>query len=165
MAMGGRHVHLGVVLRGVGAGGEGTDAVLLEPGEGFGGGGFGDGDGEEGADAGADDIGVVDVGAAVADDEGVGPGGIGGAEHGAEVAGLLDVFADDEEGIRRELQIGEGAVDLRAEGEEAFGAVAVGDFHEDGFGALEEGDVQFGAAGHQCGLVLALVEVRGNRTA
>ena len=152
------HVDFGVVLGGVGTGGKGTNALFLEPGEGFGGGGFGDGNGEEGADAGAYDVGVVDVSAAVAHDEGMGPGGVGGAKHGAEVAGLFNVLADDEEGDGGKCEVGKGAVDLGAQGEESFRAIAIGDFHEDGIGAFEEGDIVFGATGDEGGFVFALVE-------
>ena len=153
------HVDFGVVAGGVGGGGQGADAAGFQPGQGLRGGGFGDGDGEEGADGGADDVGVVEVGAAVADDEGVGPGGVGGAEHGAEVARFFDVFADDEEGGGGEGEVVEAAVDLGAEGEEAFGAVAVGDFEEGGCGAGVDGGPQGGAAGDDGGFVFALVEV------
>ncbi len=152
------HVYVGVVFRGVGGGGDGADAAGAEPGDGVVGGGFGDGDGEERADGGADDVGVVDVGAAVADDEGVGAGGIGSAQHGAEIAGFFDVLADDEKRIGGQLQVIQGAAGLWAEGEKSFRPVTVGDFAEDRFGALEQGDVLFGAAGDQTGFVLALIE-------
>ena len=56
------------------------------------------------------------------------------------------------------MEVGQRAADLGAEGEEAFGAVAVGDLHEDGIGAFEQRNVPFRAAGDEGGLVLALVE-------
>lgn len=88
----------------------------------------------------------------------MGAGGISGAEHGAEIAGLFNVFANDDEGIAGENQVRERPVDLGAEGEEAFGAVTVGNLAEDDVGALEEGDIELGTTGDEGGLVLTLVE-------
>ena len=136
------HIDIGIGLGGVGGGGEGADAFFFQPGEGVVGGSLGDGDTEEGADGGADNVGIIDVGAAVADDQGMGASSVGGAQHGAEVAGLFNVFTHDNEGDIGKNQVGECAMNLGAEGEEAFGAVAVGDLAEDDIGALEERDVE-----------------------
>ena len=147
---------LEVEFFGVGGGGEDGEAVGAEPGEEFFGGGLGDGEGEEGAGGGADDVGVVDVGAGVADDDGGGAGGVGGAEHGAEVAGFLDGFADEEEGVGGELEVLEALGDLGADGEEAIGAFAVGELLEDGLGAGEEVGAEGTAAVDEGGLVFVL---------
>ena len=152
------HVQGGVEFGGVGRGGDGAYALPAEPGNGFRRAGFGQRNGEEGADAGADDVGVVDVRAAVADNQRICSGGIGGAQHGAEVAGFFDVFGHDDEWAGGQAEVGEGAADLRAEGEESFGAVAVSDFSEDGRGAFNELGSFFGATGDERGFVFALVE-------
>lgn len=134
-------VLLEVEFFGVGGGGHQGEAFGFEPGDGFLRGGDGNGKGEEGAGGGADDVGVVDVGAGVADDDGAGAGGVGTAEHGAEVAGFFDGFADEDEGVFGEVEVAKGAGDLGADGEEAVGALAVGDFLKDGACA----GIQFGA--------------------
>lgn len=74
------HVALCIFPFGVRGGGQGADVARAEPGEGFIGGGFHHGEAEEGADAGSHDVGVVDVGAAIADDDGVHACGICGAK-------------------------------------------------------------------------------------
>src|SRR5207237_434233 len=51
---------------------------------------------EHAADAGADGVGVVEVGARVADEHGVDRGRVGSAEDGAQVAGLFHGFEHDE---------------------------------------------------------------------
>lgn len=149
-------VLLEVEFFGVGGGREDGDAARAEPGEELGGGGLGDGEGEEGAGGGAHDVGVVDVGAGVADDDGGGAGGVGGAEDGAEVAGFLDGLADEEEGVGGEGEVGEAFGDLGADGEEAVGAFAVGELLEDGAGAGEEVGAEGAAALDEGGLVLVL---------
>ena len=70
--------------------------VFAKPGQNFIGGGFHNRKGEEGSRAGANDVGIVDVGATVADDHRVDPGGIGRSEDGAEVPGLFNGFGHDQ---------------------------------------------------------------------
>ena len=103
---------------------EETDAVVRRAADG--------GDGEDGADGSADEVGVVEVGEGVADDDGVGPCCIGRAEHGTEVSGLFDAFEHHDEGVVAEVQVVEREVAGTNGGHDAFGRVAVGDFFIDG---------------------------------
>ena len=66
---------------------------------------------EQGAGGGPHDLGVVDVDAGVADQDGVGAGGVGAADHGAGVAGVAHVGQHHqqarrgvEDGVERDVQ-------------------------------------------------------------
>ena len=72
--------------------GEDAYLVLLEEGDALLGGADGGGYAEHAADAGADEVGVVEVGQRVADDDGIDAGGLRRAEDGPEVARLLDTL-------------------------------------------------------------------------
>ncbi len=76
---------------------------------------------EDGAGRGADRVRVPGVGLGVRDEQRVGAGGVRGARHRAEVAGLLDADGDeDERGVARQL-----ALRRFDNGEHAFGLGAV----------------------------------------
>jgi len=88
---GDRAAQVGVGVGGGGGGGGGhtTDPPLAQPGADAAGVLLHDRHREEGAGGGAQHVGVEDVGAGIADDDGVGAGAVGHAQDGAEVAGLL----------------------------------------------------------------------------
>ncbi len=138
---------------GVGGGGDGADFLFAEEGEEFFAFRDDDGDGEEDAGGGADDVGVEDVGNGVAEDDGVDSGGVGAAEEGAEVSGFFNAFADEEERVGGELEVGEAEAVLIGDAEEAVGSVAVGAFLEGGFGEFEK----LGAGGFGVGEELVFV--------
>ena len=60
-----------------------ADAACLEPGDDLLAGGGCDLAGEDAPEAGADEVGIVEVREGIAEDDGVGPGGVRAAEHGA----------------------------------------------------------------------------------
>src|SRR5262249_30246692 len=80
-------VRVGVEPIGSRRGGEELQRALLQPGLRLRRGGYGQRDSTEGALAGADDVGIPDVGRAVADDQAGHAGGIGRAQDSAQVAG------------------------------------------------------------------------------
>ena len=57
--------------------------------------------------AGPDHVGVVDVGALVAEDETIHSGGVGAAEHGAEVSRFFDRLRHQIESVRADRKFGE----------------------------------------------------------
>ena len=92
------------------------------------------GSGEDRAQRGADRVRVEQVGARVGHDHGVGARRIRGAQHGAEVARLLDRLEDDDERVRPEVERGERLVRDRDDRHEPLGAVAVREPGEHGAG-------------------------------
>ena len=86
-------VDVGVEQVGVGRRGDERDAVRVQPGQRLGRRVAGHRHAEHGALGGADEVGVAPVGHRVGGDDGLAPGGVGGAQHGAEVARLLDALA------------------------------------------------------------------------
>jgi hypothetical protein len=133
----------------VGSSGDDGDGVGFKEREGVLTGGFEDREGEESAYAGADDVGVMDIGSGIADDDSIDAGGVAGAEDGAEIAGLFNAFCDDEKRIFLEGEIFEGQVELWGNGEEAVRTVPIGNFGKDlwralnqlGAGLVEEGSL------------------------
>src|SRR5699024_3327495 len=65
-------------------------------------------------------------------------GGIGGAQHRAEVAGLLHPLAEQDEGVRGELDVGERPAGGGHSAEDAVGALPVGDLLEGGTAELDD---------------------------
>ena len=125
------HVGVGVALVGVRGGGEDADVMFAQPVEDLLILPLGERHRKERARAGADHVGVVDVGAVTADDHAGRAHGVGAAEHRAQVAGFFDGFGDEVETVGAIGQIREGMAAHFGDGEEAFGAVAVGDFFEE----------------------------------
>ena len=124
--------------------------MLAAPGDRFVAGAFDDRDGEEGADAGADDIGIEDVGSLVAEDDGGDAGAVGSAEHGSKVAGFLDRLGDQIErgaagGWLR--HVGKPPATLRGDCQDAFGTFPVGNLLEDRAAAFKD----FSAPGLETG--------------
>ena len=86
---------------------EASNSVLAQPCDGFLAGGLDDRAAEDRADTGADDIRVVDVGAAVADDHGVGTCGVGATQDCAKIPGFFDGFGNHQKGAGGERDIGQ----------------------------------------------------------
>jgi len=145
----------------VGSGRDDGDLLLLEEREGAGGICFDDGQGEESSDAGADDVGIVDVGGGIADDDGVDPSSIARAEDGAEIARLFDALGDEEKrgfGFGEDgSEIAQRAVKLRRNREKAVGSVTVGDLREYFFGTPKS--LRIGLL-NQCLLIFAEEKLR-----
>ena len=71
---------------------------------------------------------------------GAGPGAVGAAQDGADVARLLDAFDDDDEGIGRDRQVREGPRRRPDDGDEAFRPVPEGELGERDLGrAMDAG--------------------------
>ena len=138
------------------SGGHDGKAVRLEPREGVLRGGNGNGERKERACGGADDIGIMNVGAGVTHNHCGDTRSISAAEHGAEIARFFNGFADQDKRIGREIEIFERLCDEGACGEEAVGAFAVGNFGKDGLGACIETRAQLLALAHDGGFVLML---------
>ena len=94
--------------------------------------------GEQHPGRGAHDVGIENVGHRIAHDHGVAAGGVRAAQDRAEVAGLLDGFDDQQEGVGRQLKVGQAVFPLRRHGEQAVGTFAVGDLGEGVLGQLEQ---------------------------
>lgn len=71
-------------------------------------GSFDDRNREEGTGGGADDIGVVDIGTAVADYDTIDSSGIGGTQDGAQIAGFFDRLCHHQEGVVRQFEVIQG---------------------------------------------------------
>jgi hypothetical protein len=84
---------------GVGVGGVEDSSLLLELGSDLGEGCSGDGEAEDGAGGGANDFGVPGVDGVGGEEELVSTEGFGGADEGAEVAGVLEAFEDEGDGV------------------------------------------------------------------
>lgn len=128
---GGAEVFVPKLGGGVGGEADDLDIFFFEKEEGFDARGLNNGEVEEGALGGADSVGVVDIADGVAEDEGVGPGGVGRAHQGTEVARLLHALGDEEKGGRAEGEVFEGAGALGGYAEEAVRIFAVGGLGED----------------------------------
>ena len=116
---------------------------------------------EHRAGGGADDIGVVDIGSAVADDHRRHLGGIGRAENRAEIAGLFDRLGDNHQRIGRQIEIGEFPAHMRPDHQQPVRTLFVGDFLEADFRACIDFRTGDGAFADDFRLVLVLeVEIR-----
>ena len=102
----GRLLHVRVVVEGrvLELRGEYLNMFGLEPSDGLLGGGHGDLPGEYGTDAGPDEVRIVEVGEGIADDDGIGSGGVSASEHGSEVAWFLHALKDNHQRILAECQ-------------------------------------------------------------
>ena len=134
---GGGTGHVGLVVqRGVlKLGGENLYAVVFEPFDGFFRAAADNRDGEDGAHACAYDVGVVDVGGGVADQQGAGSGGVGAAQRGSEISRLFHRFHHHDERRRTVggagLKVSEAAFPPLHLRYDAFGAAAVCNFGVD----------------------------------
>ena len=112
------------------------DPGLRDPLEDLGGRGRRTRQGEDRPLAGPDDIGVAPVGHRVGGVDEVDPGRVRGAQHGTEVAGLLDTLGDEDQRRLRGLYEGQPGPGGGDDGEDAVGAVPVGDLLEGGSACL-----------------------------
>ena len=119
-----RSTKIGVGQLGLGprGGDRQPQALQSRPGEHLGGGGRGDRDGEHGPLAGPDGVRVGPVRDRIGGDHGIDPSGISGSQHRAEVARLLDPFADEDERVGGERHVGQ-----RREGSSATASQPSGD--------------------------------------
>ena len=100
----------------------------------------------------ADDLGGVRVDAAVADDDGVGPGGVRGADHRAGVAGVTDVREDaDDPRPRGEDLVEVGRRDA-ADGQQALRGLRVGHRRENVGGDVVDRPTGVGRGGDDVGI-------------
>jgi hypothetical protein len=97
--------------------------------------------GEEGSYARPYYIGVIEVGHPLTEDKEIHPRSIGGSHDRAEVAGLFDPLAYDQKGGWREGtgNIPKESVPPHPEGDQAIGAIAVGNPFHKRWGDLNEG--------------------------
>lgn len=125
----GRLLHIRVVVEGrvLKLRGEYLNMFGLEPGDGLLGGGHGDLPGEYGTDTGPDEVRVVEVGQRIADDDGIGSGGVGTPQHGPEVAGFFDTLKDNHQRILAECQTFQSPVTELHLGDDTLRAASVGD--------------------------------------
>ena len=125
-------VGVGVEQVGLGRGDDQTDVLGGQPVEGLGGRGGGHGHGEDGSLARADDVRVAPVGDRVGGDDGGHARRVGGPEHGAEVARLLDPLGHEEQGVVVDVERGQGAADGGDDAEQPVRTLPVRDLLEGG---------------------------------
>ena len=89
------HVVVVVLVGVLQLGGEDLYLMRLEEGDALLGGADGRGDTEDSADAGADDVGIIDIRQWVADDDGIHPSGLRRTQYGSQVAWLLHALEND----------------------------------------------------------------------
>lgn len=100
----------------------------------------GTGHGEDGSLRSADGVRVAGVGDGAGEENGVDPGGIGGAEESAQVAGFFDGFDEKDQGRRAKgPQSAKGKLRQAGQTKDAVGAFAVGEPGEGGVGDGGEG--------------------------